>query len=805
MNPLLYGRNDERNIVGLYLSKPDEMTVCYRRGDRIEKRPFPFTPFGILSDEGLEYLDEELARAYTLPLKGNGHYRHLIQFGDFFEFLDARKVMKRAKEEDDILYGMYAPPSAETQFLMQTGRTLFKGMTEQDVRRMQLDIETYSPNGYPNPENPEHSIIIISMTDNTGYEKVLALDNPLVEMGLYPELDYVEFVESEAALLRAMVREIARRDPDIIEGHNILGFDLPYIEQRCLMNGVVFGIGRDHKPPRTWQSSKKLAERDLAFTNYAIAGRHVIDTMFLAGAYDVFTRALPDLTLKGVAHYFREQEGVTYAQMHGRDRQYVKGDDIARTWDENPMKLIEYALDDVRETRYLSDKLAAATFYLTQMVPMGYQAVHLGGPATVIENLMVRAYFDQRHSLPRPTKGMQAYGGLTLLRYTGRFNNLVYADVNSLYPSIMIHFNVEPRSDVLGVFRKQLIDLTNLRLAVKEQYATEKDQARKSMLKGQEQSYKVVTNTFYGAMGFQYFIFNDFERADAVAINGQAILRKMMEEIEARGGTVIEADTDGVLFVAPEAIREDQEAQKALVAELNTLMPPGIVIGMDGLYETMISYKKKNYALRGYDGKLKVKGGAFKARGTEPFVRAYIGEQLLHLLDGNVEAMRDTHDSYKRRIFNRELALEDFAVRATLKDAIDTYDEKVEEGNNQAAQYEIAKQMSERTGRDPERGDVVHYYIAGDRAASTVRNYRDAKPIADYTPGSENIRHYLSRLQEAAKRFKVFFTKEDFGTVFAPPPKSRKGKEYTLDLFPDEKPDLTGVTIQNTEVENEQV
>lgn len=784
-NALLYGRDDEKNIVGVTLIGDCTIRVFTRNGADVTHRDEPFRPFAVMSNDGLSHADRVFGRLPRRTLDGPGHFRHLVGFESWYDFLDVRKTLRRA----DLDYPMYAPPSATTQYLMQTGKTLFKGMTEDDIVRLQLDIETYTPNhGFAQADRASDTITIIVLSDNRGYEKVLHLAHSAASR----QKDAESF-RDEAEMLRGLVREIQRRDPDVLELHNGFGYDLPYIAARCARHEVNFAIGRDNKPPRTYEATKKLAERDLAYTNFQIEGRHVIDTMFLAGAYDVFTRELPDLTLKGCAKHFG------FAR---EDRVYVPGDEISKTWETDPDRLLEYALDDVRETRGLSDTLAGATFYLTQMVPMTYQATHLSGTATVIESMMVRAYLTARHALPRPQQGRQELGGYTRAYQSGRFEHLVYADVDSLYPGIMLNEpGCLPASDVLSVAHDLLSDLRDQRFVAK---AASKDALKRgdekaaTRMKSKEQSFKSIINSMYGAQGFGHFLFNDFAAADNVARNGQLVLHEMMRHTESLGGHVIEADTDGILFVAPKKIETDLDAQAALVKEINARMSrPWVSIGLDGLYKTMISYRAKNYALVDYDGKVKMKGGAFKSRGLEPFLRSYMARQIGHLLAGDIAALWEEHERTKTAVFTRSLGVDQIASRRTLKETITSYYEKRESGNNPQAQYDLAVEKGQRDGRAPERGDVIRYYIAGDKSGSAVKSFEDAKLVEDYA-GDENVRFYLRRLHTVAERFRVFFSDDDFGTLFAKPPRSVPSRPYEIPLFDTlTPPDFTNIRIAN--------
>ena len=269
--------------------------------------------------------------------------------------------------------------------------------------------------------------------------------------------------------------------------HNCYAFDVPYLMARCERHDVPFAIGRDGSVPRTFPSSIRFAERTIDFPALEIAGRHVVDTYFQVMAYDVFKRDLRGYGLKAAARYFGfAPEG----------RTYVEGGDIGRVWKEDPERLLAYALDDVIETERLARHLSGSTFYLTQMLPMPYGQVARTGPASKIESLFVREYLRRRHALPKSEWGSQAVGGYTDVFVTGVVGPVVYADVESLYPSIMLHYDVRPRGDALHLFPDLLRRLTDLRFEAKKAMREAASDEMKGELDARQTAYKNVINCF---------------------------------------------------------------------------------------------------------------------------------------------------------------------------------------------------------------------------------------------------------------------------------------------------------------------
>ncbi|MFB6280030.1 MAG: DNA polymerase domain-containing protein, partial [Salinibacter sp.] len=521
-----------------------------------------------------------------------------------------------------------------------------------------------------------------------------------------------------------------------------------------------FAIGRDGSVPRQYDSSMRFAERTVDYPAVDIVGRHVIDTYFQVMSFDVFSRDLPDYSLKTAARYF---------DLAPEERTYIEGTDISDAWRTDREALLDYALDDVIETKRLAGHLSGSTFYLAQMLPMTYGSSARRGPAAKIESLFVREYMRRRHALPRSEWGSQSMGGYTDIFITGVMGPIVYADVESLYPSIMLNYDVQPSGDTLDLFPQLLERLTDLRLETKQDMKDAEDEEIRSELDARQSSYKVLINSFYGMLGFSLSAFNDFEEADRVARTGQKILRQLIDEIQERGGTVIEVDTDGVLFVPPDGVRGEQ-AEIDFTVGLTEAMPEGIRVGFDGRYKKMLSYKKKNYALLTYDDTLKFKGSSLISRSNEAFGRKFVRQAIRRLLDHDVEGLHKLFVNTREKIVEHDWESADsFARTESLKDTIEQYEADVEEGQRpRAAAYELAKEKEKKTGKPVRKGDRISYYITGDSADVTA--FKHCKLADEWDPDDpdENTAYYLKRLDEFADKFDLFFDEHDFRLVFSP-------------------------------------
>ena len=698
-----------------------------------------YYPFLFLTDfRALRGFPRQRFRCQTL--RGRHTCRHLIVFDTWSAYHDAVRHLRAHPGA-----GVYRIANPAQQYLMQSGRTLFKDMAFDDLHRMQLDIEvTSKPGRFPHARRPEDRIVIIALGDNRGWQEII---------------DAREL--SEKDMLERLVAAIRHRDPDVIEGHNIYAFDLAYLMVRCALHKVDFGVGRDGSVPRTFASAMRFAERSVDLPAVDIAGRHVIDTYLQVMAFDVFKRDLPGYGLKVAARYFGLQAD---------DRTYVKGEEISQVWRDEPERLIDYARHDVLETERLARLLSGSAFYLTRIVPMPYGQVARTGPAAKIEALMVRAYLRQKHSLPTGDGGAARHmrGGYVNIFATGVVGPVVYADVESLYPSIMLNYDVYPASDDLGLFQVLLGRLTRLRLDTKERMRAATGRQETGALDAQQSSYKILINSFYGQLGFSAALFNDFAAADRVASIGQEIIRQVIDAVREGGGRVVEVDTDGVLFVPPAGV-EGEAAERVFVDDINRQMPVGIRLGYDGRYCRMLSYKVKNYALLTYDGRVQCKGSSLVSRAMEPFGRRFVMDAIGLLLSEDVQGLHDLYTSTRSRVLRHEWRVEDFARTETLKESEAEYLADVAAGRRtRAAAYELAIARARDTGQAVRKGDQIAYYVSGSGAHVTA--FQNARLASNWYPArpDENTDYYLRRLDEHARKFAVFFRPDDFARVFSP-------------------------------------
>ncbi|HUL43096.1 MAG TPA: DNA polymerase domain-containing protein [Bacteroidota bacterium] len=745
MNPLLYGSNNEERIVAVSQYGDRTMRVFFREEDTIRSTDHNFFPFFLVSDSSV--LRDFGVKTWVKELDGENYFRYLCAFSSWNEMWDAIRLMiERTPQENSGKIETYADlpflqlrTDAVSQFLLQSGRTLFKGMEFSELHRLQLDIETYTSPGsrFSNANRPGDRIIIIALSDNRGWS--YCIDGKS---------------KREDEMLRELVRIICEKDPDIIEGHNIYNFDLPYLLTRCEMFGIDFAVGRDGTSPRVFDSRMSFAERYVKYSAHEIPGRHIIDTWLLVQSYDTQKRSLESYGLKYAAKYFG------FAK---EDRIYIQPERISWYWDHEPDLLLRYALDDVEETRLLSEHLSQSSFYLTQMLPYNYGAVARMGSAAKIESLLMREYVRQRHSVPKPERGAQTSGGYADIFYTGVLQPIVDVDVESLYPSIMLEEKIAPSREPLGVFSATLGELTRMRLAAKRSMKAATSEGERSQIDALQSSFKILINSYYGYLGYNRALFNDMAAADRVTRTGQQILRQLITAIGESAGTVVEVDTDGIYFVPPPSVQSEEDEER-FVERIAKILPKGITLAIAGRFQKMLSYKTKNYALLGYDNRIRIKGSSLTSRSIEKFGRNFLLQGIECLLNNNIDGLHSLYVNLHRDISDHALTAADFARTETLKESIESYLTSVKSGErNRTASYEVA--IAAELEWKP--GDRVSYYFTGSDAG--IKAFENCKLIDAWTADSpdENVHYYLRRLDEFTRKFEPFFQPSDFRKIFS--------------------------------------
>jgi DNA polymerase elongation subunit (family B) len=271
-NHLIFGKDETEELVSIEV-KDDNIWLFFNDG-RIETRPMIY------------WFLTNSQYSNTTKLKGNLYYQFIKEYNSLEKFQKDRGYMKFQKKAD-----IYTVWDNNESAMVYNGLTLFKGLKVDDVSRLHFDIET---NGLVKDQSSKVYIITNTFKHRDQIiKKVFSIDN---------------YNNDDTLMIRDWVKWIQEINPTIINGHNILGFDFPYLSW-CY--GQRDGIDRDLELGRDCSEityNKKPSKfrvdgsQDWTYHNINIFGRHIIDGAFLSVKYD-FSRKYPSWKLKEIIEY----------------------------------------------------------------------------------------------------------------------------------------------------------------------------------------------------------------------------------------------------------------------------------------------------------------------------------------------------------------------------------------------------------------------------------------------------------------------------------------------------------------------
>jgi DNA polymerase I len=575
-------------------------------------------------------------------------------------------------------------------------RSLEESTPPKDLRLMAVDIEVYTEHGSPKPSR-DPVMIIGTGTPSGGVKQFVAEDL------------------NDKRVIEEFVSYILDQDPDIVVGYNSNHFDWPYLIERARVLGVRFDIGRKvGVPPST-----------STYGHVSIPGRLNVDL------YN-YAEEIPEIKLKSldiVAEYL----GV----MKREERTLVDYTEFPKYWKtrEGREKLLKYNADDVVSTLGLSDKFLPFAMQLSYVTRLPLDQVGAASVGFRLEWVLMYEAYKRDELIPnREEREAEPYKGAVVFKpVQGIHENVAVLDFTSMYPSIMIKYNVGPdtietgecieelyniapevshcfRTGPSGFFKSVLSKLLQLRKAIREEmkkYPPTSYEYR--LLDERQRAIKILANATYGYMGWAGARWYCKPCAEAVTAWGRQLIRKAVELATSLGLKTIYGDTDS-LFVTyiPEKVKQFIElVEKEL----------GFEIKLDKVYKRVFfSEAKKRYAGLLEDGRVDIVG--FEAvRGDWAEIAREVQENIIEILlkEGSVEKAVE----YVRGVINSltqgKIPIEKLIIWKTLTKPIEQYEAT-------APHVSAAKKLIKQ-GFKVEVGDKVGYVVVKGAGSISDRAY----------------------------------------------------------------------------------
>lgn len=670
---LIFGKSHQKHIVSIEPS--DEFIEVFTEENGVVCGRILPNKYWLLASR-------PLARDW-IKLKGNLHYGWGKQFTTREKFLQCRQVFKR---ED--IFSIFEPKESA---MVKDGITYFKEMSPPDVSILSFDIETTTLN----PEYDNSLVLLISLTYRNK-----SLKAPIKRLFAYD--DY----KSQGEMIEAFCKTVRSLNPTVIVGHNIFGFDLPYIKTIADRENVELLLGRDDSVARFEKFESQFRKESNQFIKYhrcRIYGREIIDTLFLSIKHDVATRKYPSYGLKAIikSENLEKENRVFYDASTIRHNYLNKIE-----WE----KIKTYCADDADDALALFDLMAPPFFYMAQSIPKPFQSVIESATGSQLNSIMLRSYLQEGHSIPK-TSIQEEFEGAISGGNPGIYRHVHKVDVSSLYPSIILQYEVydkqkDPNSNFLNMVKR----FTETRLKYKK-LLKETGDKKYDALQG---SFKIFVNSSYGFMGAPGLAFNSPKNAAFITKMGREILTKAIDWSKQNGFTLVNCDTDSIAYANLDYdgkwIPFSEKEREGYLASLNSLYPEKISFEDDGYYETVVVLKAKNYIL--WDGKsLKVKGSALKATTKEKALRDLISETTQAILDNREGEIINLYHRYVKEALDVK-DMSRWASRKSITDAV-LNPERTNE-------RKIADAL---IGGEFQPGDRKYFYFKSDGSLSLLENF----------------------------------------------------------------------------------
>ena len=494
------------------------------------------------------------------------------------------------------------------------------------LKILAFDCEMATLSGYGMPSAKNDPITIISAAYTEGIGKEVK-----AKLFMMEEEGWTE--KGDKKVITDFLNFVAQFQPDVIVGYNSDAFDWQYIRERAKMHRIRLTVGADGS---TVQYDK---ERGGALPGVNITGRLNVDLFKLA------KRDLDSVKVKkleNVAEYL----GV----MKKSERVNLTPREITDYWvDASPssavrQQLYEYAKADAVSTLGIAEKMLPLQIELSKMIGYPLDEVAKMGRGRQVEAFLTAEAFKKGELVP-PKRGAEKTfeGGFVLPPEKGLHENVIALDFSSMYPTIMISFNISPdtfveargaepesnlhiapevgyafRKTPDGFFKRIMSDLIARRRAIKaEMKKHDKNSDQYRLLDIQQQSIKILTNSFYGYTGWSAAKFYKRECAEATTAWGRHFIKRTVEVAEKLGFDVIYGDTDSIfakLPLAPDAAAKEGDIKAAtwekareVSARISEELPLELEI-QDFFKAIFFTGKKKRYAALTDKGEIIVRG-----------------------------------------------------------------------------------------------------------------------------------------------------------------------------------------------------
>jgi DNA polymerase elongation subunit (family B) len=540
----------------------DELLVRYfDNGKRCEDR-VPYVP-----------------RLYV-PTKGKGRYKSLTGIGldsvSYKSIKDARQAIKRYENHPNFIHGT-------DRFQYQYMADYWPGNVEYDKDKLRIytiDIEVESEYGFPNVSDCAEKMICITVKDQ--------VKKQILVWGMadyHVKQDNVHYVkcENEKELLKQFLKFWQSYTPDVLTGWNSKYFDIPYLVKRI---GKILGEGAMRRmSPWNIIQEDETYEQGKTQTYFRLLGIAQLDYLQL---YRKFT-------IKNQESYRLDHIGKVELGEQKDDNPY---DTFKEWYQQDIQSFIDYNIQDVELVDKLEDRLQLIELALTMAYNAKANYEDVFSQVRMWDTIIFNELLKDNIIVPmrdmNPTSP-ELVGAYVKDPKVGFHDWVVSFDLNSLYPHLIMQYNISPETilpdkknvditDLLDkkvdmsdgncmaangtmyrtgkqgflprIIQKEYNDRTIYKkkmLEAEQQYANTKDPKYEKLARRYylvQHSKKISLNSAYGAIGNKYFRYYDHRMAEAITTSGQLNIRWIDQKLNEYFNKLYKTDNEDYIIAS---------------------------------------------------------------------------------------------------------------------------------------------------------------------------------------------------------------------------------------------------------------
>ncbi len=474
------------------------------------------------------------------------------------------------------------------------------------IKIFTLDIESTCENGFPDVENPVEEILCITVKNQSNKQ--------IITWGVgdfktdRTDVTYIK-CKTENHLIMEFMKFWLKNYPDIITGWNTKFFDLPYLMNRIKM--IAGDKVASRMSPWNLIHREEITVRGRPQTVYSLYGIVMLDYL------DLYKWFIPTRQESYKLDFIGEIE-------LGQNKNENPYDTFKDFYTKDFQKFVDYNIQDVEIVDALEDKLGLIDLSLTVAYESKVNYDDIFSQVRVWDTLIYNHLKKKNICVPpreEHSKETKYEGAYVKEPQLGMHKWIVSFDINSLYPHIIIQYNISPEK-ILGVkssgvsVAKMLNQKTPLAYLktegacitpngalfktdnqgflpeMMETMYNERVVFKKRMLKAKAQyertknpdlvkeisrchniqwARKIALNSAYGAVGNQYFRYYDVRQASGITTAGQFIIRFIEEKVNEylnrilkthdKKDYIVASDTDSIYVCLDKLVEQTCEGK----------------------------------------------------------------------------------------------------------------------------------------------------------------------------------------------------------------------------------------------------